>query len=182
MNDRAPTRLDRPNTLRVDITPYEENQENDATVTASDPGPFELLIPAKTLLTYRNALITVRHHIDFLVQFAAPDASSPLSPSTTNTNTTTTSPSTATPTSPRAEFYPESCRVSMGLQILSHHLLPSARVATLENRTALFGPLPALMLLSERDNTPFEDDAAAGEEGGTGLPSYAAHVADAIPN
>jgi len=170
-----------PSTLRADITPYEENQENDVTVTASDPGPFELPIPAKTLPTYRNALITVRHHIDFLVQFAAPDASSPLSPSTTNTNTTATSPGTATPGSPRAKFHPESCRVSMGLRILSHHLLPSARVATLENRTALFGPLPALMLLSERDNTLSEDEGAAGEEGGTGLPSYADHVADAIP-
>ncbi|KAH7096875.1 hypothetical protein BKA62DRAFT_624507 [Auriculariales sp. MPI-PUGE-AT-0066] len=122
------------------------------TVTASEPGPFSLAIPTKALPTYRNALITVRHHLDFLVQFGPPEPPDPPGGGVT-------------------------CRVSMGVRILSSHLLPTARAASLDNRTALFGPMPALMLMRERDNAVSESDS----ETTTGLPSYADHVADAIP-
>ncbi|EJD43969.1 hypothetical protein AURDEDRAFT_114483 [Auricularia subglabra TFB-10046 SS5] len=110
----------------------------------SDPGPFALHIPAKTIPTYRSSHISVKHHLDLLVQFAAPGT-------------------------PRAF---ECHTVSLAVRVLAHTLLSSARIATLENRRALFGPLPALMSIPRADGEGEEEQE---------LPSYAAHVQDSIP-
>lgn len=129
----------------------------------TDPGPFSLQIPPRTLPSYRNSLVTVRHHLDLLVRFAAS------SPSSSPGASSSSSPVSSTPS-----FAPEACSLSLGLRILSNHLLPFSRQATLDNRRALFGLLPELMAMRDQ---PGEDDG----EGETDLPSYANHVQDTIP-
>ncbi|KZW03940.1 hypothetical protein EXIGLDRAFT_9156 [Exidia glandulosa HHB12029] len=138
--------------------------EGSGWATPSDPGPFSMQIPSRTLPSYRNTLVTVRHHLDLLVRFRAPSpASSPGSSPISSAAST-------------QSFAPEACSLSLGIRILSSHLLPFARQATLDNRRALFGLLPELMAM--REQTQSGED---GEDDEFDLPSYANHVQDSIP-